>query len=35
MLTDAGFLYLELKPMRPKGAQLDLLGAKNAEEEPA
>jgi len=35
MLTDAGFLYLELKPVRPKGAQLDLLGAKDAEGEPA
>ena len=35
MLTDAGFLYLDLKPVRPKGSQLDLLGAKDSEEEPA
>ncbi|MDE2229032.1 MAG: Holliday junction branch migration DNA helicase RuvB [Alphaproteobacteria bacterium] len=35
MLTDAGFAYLDLKPARPKGAQLDLLVAKDAEEEPA
>jgi len=35
MLTDAGFGYLDLKPARPKGAQLDLLAAKDPEEEPA
>ncbi len=35
MLTDAGFGYLDLAPVRPKGAQLDLLRATDAEEEPA
>jgi holliday junction DNA helicase RuvB len=35
MLTDAGFGYLDLKPARPTGAQLDLLAAKDTEEEPA
>ena len=35
MLTDAGFGYLDLKPTRSKDTQLDLLAAKDAEEEPA
>jgi holliday junction DNA helicase RuvB len=34
MLTDAGFAYLGLAAARPQGAQLDLLSAKDAEEDP-
>jgi holliday junction DNA helicase RuvB len=34
MLTDAGFSYLGLAVARPKSAQLDLLAAKDSEEEP-
>ncbi len=35
MLSDAGFLYLGLDVARPKGAQFDLLAAKDDAEEPA
>ena len=35
MLSDAGFRHLGLDAARPKGAQLDLLAAKDDAEEPA